>query len=310
MNNTFLSNKEHLNSLNPSRTIFYKGVISRNDDPLQSGRCQVRILGIHTADETKVPNEHLPWAELLVPVSIAGGNSGIGLSAIPIPGTWVWVYLEGGDWNQPVIFGIVQGQNNIKRSSPDGFRDDSDIYPIDDRLNETDQNRVARNKDLDLTIIKTIRDKNRDKNIFSNKGFSWSEMKEKNSLTKYPFNTVIETIGGSIIEYDSTKGNERITSLHKSGTYNEIQDNGDLQQKVVGEKKDIVNKNAYILIKGKKYEVIYDDVDMKYDSNINTVINGKSETTVKGATKENYNSGLNTDGGPKIVIKAGMIYLN
>ena len=370
MQNEFLRNKEHLNTLSPSMNIFYRAVIYNNNDPEKLGRCQVRILGIH--DESEIPNDgivsdHLPWAELLVPLSIvSGGNSGIGLSSVPINGSWVWVFFDNGDWNKPVIVGMIEGKNTERRIYPNGFRDKNDTYPLDDRLGESDINRLARNEKVNETIVITIRDANRDIGITDNKGNTWDELKEKTTSATYPKNTVLETIGGSFIEYDSTGGNERIHTLHESGTYHEIQNEGDYQFKCVKNSKYIVDKNDYSLIKKKKFEVVRDDVDEKYDKNIEVVIGKDKKQTIKGnllenvlknveerydknkkqhikgnyekqidknftstikqdkkqtisgsltetvnkKVKENYNQGQETNGGPEIKIKAGIIYLN
>ena len=49
-------------------------VIDVLSDPLQLGRAQVRIFGIHGPD---IPNEKLPWASVVLPTTSAG-VSGVG----------------------------------------------------------------------------------------------------------------------------------------------------------------------------------------------------------------------------------------
>jgi len=56
-----------------------------------------------------VPTSELPWAETIVSTGFHGGMSGIGISAVPLKGTWVWVFLDGGDWNRPIIIGLISG---------------------------------------------------------------------------------------------------------------------------------------------------------------------------------------------------------
>jgi hypothetical protein len=53
---------------------WYGEVIDVLSDPLQLGRAQVRIFGIHGPD---IPNEKLPWASVVLPTTSAG-VSGVG----------------------------------------------------------------------------------------------------------------------------------------------------------------------------------------------------------------------------------------
>ena len=70
-------------------------------------RYQVRIMGYHTADIKELPNDQLPWATVMYPVTTGGGffNSGSpGLEA----GNFVYgFFLDGEDAQQPVILGIL-----------------------------------------------------------------------------------------------------------------------------------------------------------------------------------------------------------
>ena len=69
--------------------IFYSGVVENRLDPLKLGRCQVRIVGLHTEDKKILPTDSLPWAYPLQPVTSAAMN-GIGHSPVgPVEGTWV-----------------------------------------------------------------------------------------------------------------------------------------------------------------------------------------------------------------------------
>ena len=37
--------------------MFYTGIVENRSDPLQLGRCQVRIVGLHTHDKVQLPTE-------------------------------------------------------------------------------------------------------------------------------------------------------------------------------------------------------------------------------------------------------------
>lgn len=60
---------------------------------------------------------------------------------------------------------------------------------------------------------------------------------------EYPYNRVISTPGGHVIELDDTPDNERIHLYHKSGSYIEIHPDGTVTQKAKSAKFDIVNND-------------------------------------------------------------------
>jgi hypothetical protein len=317
-------NSDHLHNISPSQNTFYRAVIEDNDDSKEPGgtlgRCRVRVLGIHpqnakrTGKNKGVPTDELPWAELMVSTAFHGGMSGFGISAVPLKGTWVWVFFDGGDWNRPIITGLIysistkQGPGASKPNG--GFYDPDKVYPIKKKLNEQDINRLAANRKFAETPIKKIRDANKDKGISTSTGGTWDEILEASSKAKYPQNTVFETKGQSIIEYDSTDGNERIHFFHKTGTYWEMQENGDYQSKTTGKHYEIMNKDYHRLVKKNQRVTVQADVETKYDAKETILVGGARKETVKGIVNEEYKSGQNTKGGPKITIKAGVILLN
>ena len=51
----------------------YRAIVEDIDDPLNSGRVKVRIIGIHTPDEKITPTNQLPWAEQALSLYYGGG---------------------------------------------------------------------------------------------------------------------------------------------------------------------------------------------------------------------------------------------
>jgi predicted chitinase len=87
----------------------YTGVVENRDDPLTIGRCQVRILGLHTEDKAVLPTEDLPWAYPMQPVTSAA-VSGIGWTPVgPVLGTWVAIMFRDEDQQQPIMLGTIGG---------------------------------------------------------------------------------------------------------------------------------------------------------------------------------------------------------
>ncbi len=89
--------------------MFYTGVVENRNDPLSLGRCQVRVVGLHTHDKTQLPTNHLPWAIPLQPVTSAAMN-GIGQTPIgPVEGTTVIITYADEDQQYPIMLGTVGG---------------------------------------------------------------------------------------------------------------------------------------------------------------------------------------------------------
>ena len=89
-----------------------------------SFRYKVRIMGYHTASPSDLPDEQLPWASVMLPVT--AGVSGGGVSTPNLrQGDFVQGYfLDGEDAQQPVIMGVI-GYNQytaVMKNIPDtGF---------------------------------------------------------------------------------------------------------------------------------------------------------------------------------------------
>tara|TARA_R110002096_G_scaffold14161_3_gene49443 strand:- start:10290 stop:11732 length:1443 start_codon:yes stop_codon:yes gene_type:complete len=121
------------------------GVVENRNDPLNIGRCQVRVYGVHTEDKIDIPTGDLPWAMPVMPYNSAS-ISGIGISPTgPVEGTWVFgMFIDGIELQQPIILGTLVGIPKEKIASNLGFGDPKGIYPKEKYLKQSDVNRLAR----------------------------------------------------------------------------------------------------------------------------------------------------------------------
>lgn len=78
----------------------YYGVVEDRKDPLNVGRCRVRVVGIHTFDKNEIPTEALPWAPI---------SSNAGSITVPKEGEYVSIQFFNGNTDTPVILGILPG---------------------------------------------------------------------------------------------------------------------------------------------------------------------------------------------------------
>ena len=92
------------NFFGAKNTIFWVGKIVNRADPLALGRCQVRIFGYHTDNESMLPDEDLPWALAIYPINSANTFSK------PRMGDWVFgFFFDGESAQMPVMIGVISG---------------------------------------------------------------------------------------------------------------------------------------------------------------------------------------------------------
>lgn len=251
----------------------YRGVVEDIYSPKKDGRVRVRIYGLHTDDKTLLPTKALPWAEVVQSLSF-GFGSGIGISSVPREGTWVFVYLDHGNPNNPVVIGAMTGKLEKMPDRTKGFTAESEEeLPLKGRVGEEDINRLCRVENLGQTIDAKI-----------NGALFGTEPKSTNANSTYPMNNVIETISGHVIEVDDSGGNERIRILHRTGTYIEIKPDGSIVTKSNG-------KSNHIALTGNLDEVIGGYVKEKISQYLD--INVQGDITIKSAGNITLQSGGN-----------------
>ena len=100
-------------------------------------RYRVRIMGYHTANADDIPDDELPWAYVMYPVTAGGGGRGSSQNANVTQGTFVfgW-FMDGEDAQLPIIMGVL-GHNEyaavMKNITPTRFLP-FDGYPEQDEV--------------------------------------------------------------------------------------------------------------------------------------------------------------------------------
>lgn len=282
--------------------IWWMGVVENRNDTLHLGRCQVRCFGWHSSDKTLLPTEHLPWAVSAEHVKPKEGSRVFGF------------FMDGKSAQLPFILGetpfIPEDAGNPTVGFTDARTDAQRVdapRPPDTRiyqqggvqLRETDTaprypyvkdepttSRIARNENVDNTIIgfrqKTVTEGVPLSTTENGQHKTWNEP-PTSYKAKYPFDRVIESESGHVIEIDDTPGAERLHTAHRSGTYEEIGPDGTKSTKVVKDNYKITMGDDYVYIQGKC------NITVKGDSNI--YILGNGEMIVDG----NYNLGVKGD---------------
>lgn len=175
-----------------------------------------------------------------------------------------------------------------------GFCDPNMKYPLRKYIGEPDTNRLARGR-LDGTIVE-FKDEKRLTDAVTADGYTWSQPDIPYNA-KYPYNKVMESESGHVMEIDDTPDNERIHVYHRKGTYTEIDPNGSKVTRVVGDNYEIVDRNGYIHISGECNVTIGGTSrvlcqgDVYVDIEGNTLINMAGNTTMNVAADFEVNVG-------------------
>ncbi len=233
--------------------IWFMGVVEDRRDPMRLGRCKVRIAGLHTEKmelgiDEGIPTVDLPWAHPMQPITSAAMN-GIGTTPLgPVEGTWVvGFFRDGQNCQEPIMMGTLGGYP-MKAPAKTGFNDPNGIYPKATHLGEPDTHRRAR-KDYEGPPAAGGGDSKEE-----------AGLPMDNYKALYPFNHVRASESGHVEEWDDTPGAERLMRFHKSGTYEEIDSEGNRTVNVMMDNFTIVAGNEEITITG--------DVNIKADGDI------------------------------------------
>lgn len=102
---------EFKNRLGHDNFVWWIGVVEDRVDPLNLGRCKVRIFGSHTDNLQEIPTSELPWATPLYPVNDSKSFSS------PMEGDYVCgFFLDGLSSQAPAMLGVFPA---IPQQEPD-----------------------------------------------------------------------------------------------------------------------------------------------------------------------------------------------
>ena len=92
------------NFLGKDNYVWWVGVVENINDPLQLGRCQVRIFGWHSENKNDIPTEDLPWAQASFSPSSSNKWS------VPNYGEYVTGFFgDGLSAQMPIMTGVMPG---------------------------------------------------------------------------------------------------------------------------------------------------------------------------------------------------------
>lgn len=218
---------------------WFTGKVTDIDDPMHLGRIKVRIYGIHPDNTLEVPDDDLPWAQIMVP-STQGGKGVLGnILGIQVDALVFGFFIDGENSQMPMVIGSLpkEGDGNplATGTQTKSYNPDSEILEPDDPY-----------------------------------------------AAVYPNNHVYETPSGHVKEYDDTPDATRIRELHQSGTFYQINHDGDFIEHIMRDRYTAIAGNDAIHITGDVMVVINGNVDMQVDGNFTANIGGTCDITSEG----------------------------
>ena len=191
--------------------------------------------------------------------------------------------------------------NDIPASTPKAFADPDSKYPDCDYAGLPDTNKLAAGDTLKGTPIE--KRTNTKRSDIPTVNSSWDEP-DPAYCAKYPYNQTFQTEAGHLVEFDNTPGQERIHVYHKAGTFIEIDVNGTMVRKVIGDNYEIVENNNYLFVRGAYNLTVDGATQILVKNNVDLHVYGQTNATFNGKVNMNIASDLNVITGGDFNIKA------
>jgi uncharacterized protein (TIGR02594 family) len=237
---------------------WFIGSVAGTDDPITMGRVQVRIFGIHQDDFQQIPDDKLPFAQVLAPINSLGNPLGLKF------GDRVFgIFLDGKNSQMPLVMG------HLPHTEP--------FTSLAGNTSDSTLNYMATGSTTDPHSEFDAVDNNQEE----------SRADEPENATirnpQYPHNKVTSTTSGHVIEIDDTPEFERLHFYHKTGTNIEMQPNGDmvihtrndgsLYEAISGQQKSYVKGDKELFCEGDYTMTIFGNLNIQVQESV--VINGK-----------------------------------
>lgn len=191
-------------------------------------------------------------------------------------------------------FNVKNPENQEKLVTQNqGFIDPTATYPTKEYAGRPETNKLAQGE-VSGTVVQQ-KENDRLKGIQLPDGQSWEQPRIP-FKGEYPYNKVIETESGHIIEIDDTPGVERLHVYHKSGTFIEIDSTGSVVKKTKGSSYEIVDKNGYISVTG--------DANLSVKGSIKIYVGGDANIEVDGDTNVKCHNDITMQAAGRVDISA------
>ena len=291
---------------------WFTGVIEDINDPMQMGRVRVRCFGYHTEDKSQIETEDLPWAFVVQPATSAA-MGGIGRSPTGIlPGSWVvGFFRDGASAQDPLILGTIASMP-VAPDKERGFSDPLGLYPEPESLGSPDipkqstseysqaasyiNRKNFRVEDVETAVPPRVSSVAVDESDSYYERPTWSNLEVEEVVAPvYPDNHATQTKSGHVFEVDDTPEFERISEMHTSGTYREIDATGNITTTVVGNRYTVVFEDDNIYIMGSCNITVDGDLRQLVKGDYHLEVEGNKTEYIKGSRQSKIGQSEQTE---------------
>jgi hypothetical protein len=209
--------------------------------------------------------------------------------------------------------------NDPRIGNEQGFNDPNSVYPTCDYAFHPDTNKLATGQDLSTTVVQhkvnraMTEIKVADTGLFGS-GIAgaqlaslilpsgWNEQVFYNA--RYPYNKVMETESGHVVEYDDTPEAERIHVFHRSGTYYEIGPDGTMQCRTEGDEQKIVIRNKRVYVQGAYDLTVSGAHNLLVESALNIQVKSSATINVESECQFNVAGDFKLNAGGDFKVRA------
>jgi lysozyme len=186
-----------------------------------------------------------------------------------------------------------------------GFADPNRKYPL--YFDEPDTNRLARHEEINKTIVYK-KEAAQLKGVQVADGSTWDQSPIPYNA-QYPFNHVMQTESGHVLEFDDTPNSERVHIYHKSGTFTEIDANGTQVNRIIGDGYEILERNGYVQVNGSLNVTVDGAQNIIVKNAMNLNVSGVATINVFNDAYLNVSGSLNASVGEAFNLKADSIVM-
>lgn len=209
--------------------------------------------------------ERLPDAIVMLPTT-SGSFKGIGDTPSLIAGSFVFgFFLDGEEKKYPMIIGTMPYEPDDEKSNSIPF--------------------LARGKQ---TVVNT----------------KIGPEPDSSYAAQYPYNRVINTRAGHIVEIDDTPDNERLHIRHSKGSYVEINKDGRIIIKSVDDSFEIVGKDKNVYVEGNATVHVKGNLETTVEGEMIIASTGNMTLASEGSISINGATGISTNSGTGIAAQA------
>ena len=204
-------------------------------------RYKVRIIGLHDKQETLIPSDQLPWAQVMYPITAGGGQGGSFQTPGIKQGNFVFgFFLDSQDQQVPVIMGVLGNNAQTPLSLTTSLSGSENFTPQSGHSNSyDDQTKLTKDQNLAVTPPEegkaptkestdaphqeTVADVKKDRQLKKKKPLKCPDKKQKSGLKS--IQTILEELTKDIQEAQKAfKNFKDAASLRLKKGYAEVQE--------------------------------------------------------------------------------------